>query len=248
VGVRALQARPTHRRLGRAAETLEIRDPLLRWASWFRTFAAPDIAALLRPELAASASAGALVGPLERRLEAYRHLDPARRMLIGDLLTYLPDNMLLRSDKVLMSASLEGRMPLLDYRIVERATSTPAAERSSIRTPKKLLRRATSDLVPREIATAPKRGFTVPVAAFLLSDEERPLQSLILSERALDRGIFDVEGLKRVASGRSQGPDHELKVFTLGALELWLRTNVDAVATEPPQSAATREEASALVF
>jgi asparagine synthase (glutamine-hydrolysing) len=169
-------------------------------------------------------------------------------MLIGDLLTYLPDNMLLRSDKVLMSASLEGRMPLLDYRIVERATSTPAAERSSIRTPKQLLRRATGDLVPGEIASAPKRGFTVPVARFLLSDDERPLQSLILSERALDRGIFDVEGLKRVASGRSREPDNELKVFTLGALELWLRTNVDAVATEPPQSAATREGSSALVF
>jgi asparagine synthase (glutamine-hydrolysing) len=247
-GVRVLRTRPTHRRLGRAAETLEIRDPLLRWASWFRTFASQELAGLLRPGLAPSASPEALVGPLERRLEAYRHLDPARRMLIGDLLTYLPDNMLLRSDKVLMSASLEGRMPLLDYRIVERATSTPAAERSSIRTPKQLLRRATGDLVPGEIASAPKRGFTVPVARFLLSDDERPLQSLILSERALDRGIFDVEGLKRVASGRSREPDNELKVFTLGALELWLRTNVDAVATEPPQSAATREGSSALVF
>ncbi len=169
-------------------------------------------------------------------------------MLIGDLMTYLPDNMLLRSDNVLMSASLEGRMPLLDYRVVERATATPAAERSSLRTPKALLRRATRDLVPSEVASAPKRGFTVPVARFVLSDEDRPLQRLVLSERALDRGIFDVEGLKRAVHG-NEGPDHELKVFTLGALELWLRTNVDAVASEPPQSAAAFDEGSrALAF
>jgi asparagine synthase (glutamine-hydrolysing) len=241
LGVRALRLRPSHRRLGRAAETLEIGDPLLRWASWFRTFAAPEIAELLRPELAASASASALVEPLRSRLEPYGRLDPARRMLIGDLLTYLPENMLLRSDKVLMSASLEGRMPLLDYRIVERATATPAAQRSSIRSPKALLRRATQDLVPEEIASAPKRGFTVPVARFLLSEEEQPLQKLILSERALDRGIFDVEGLKRVVRG-TQGSDHELKLFTLGALELFLRTNVDTVAIEPPQFTAVRDE------
>jgi asparagine synthase (glutamine-hydrolysing) len=159
-------------------------------------------------------------------------------MLVGDLLTYLPDNMLSRSDKVLMSSSLEGRMPLLDYRIVERVTSSPASARASLRTPKALLRRATADLVPGEIASAPKRGFPVPVARFVLEDERRPLQRLILSERALDRGIYNVGGLKRLVDGTTPEPDRELKVFTVGALELWLRTNVDAVTLDPPQSGA----------
>jgi asparagine synthase (glutamine-hydrolysing) len=233
LGVAALRARPSHRRLGRAAETLRIRDQVVRWASWFRTFDPAELRTLLHPTLARTATEDALVHPLRARLAQYGQLDPARRMLLGDVLTYLPDNMLLRSDKVLMGASLEGRMPLLDHRIVERAVATPAAERSSLRLPKALLRRATADLVPGEVASAPKRGFTVPVAGFLLHDESRPLQRLLLSERSLDRGIFDPGVLKQLVGGNG-GRDEELKVFSLAALELWLRTNVDNVTPHPP--------------
>ena len=235
LGVAALGTRPSHRRLGRAAETLRIRDQLVRWASWFRTFDPTEIRALLHPSLAQSASTAALVEPLRTQLAPYAHVDPGRRMLLGDVLTYLPDNMLLRSDKVLMGASLEGRMPLLDHRIVERAVATPAAKRSSLRRPKALLRRATADLVPAEVASAPKRGFTVPVARFLLQNDSRPLQRLILSERSLDRGLFDPGVLKRLVGGNG-GRDEELKVFSLAALELWLRTNVDAVTPHPPET------------
>jgi len=235
LGVAALGTRPSHRRLGRAAETLRIRDQLVRWASWFRTFDPTEIRALLHPTLAQSASTGALVEPLRTQLAPYAHVDPGRRMLLGDVLTYLPDNMLLRSDKVLMGASLEGRMPLLDHRIVERAVATPAAKRSSLRRPKALLRRATADLVPAEVASAPKRGFTVPVARFLLQNDSRPLQRLILSERSLDRGLFDPGVLKRLVGGNG-GRDEELKIFSLAALELWLRTNVDAVTPHPPET------------
>jgi asparagine synthase (glutamine-hydrolysing) len=235
LGVAALRARPSHRRLGRAAETLRIRDQLLRWASWFRTFDAAELRSLLHPTLAPTATDAALVEPLRAQLAPYAHLDTGRRMLLGDVLTYLPDNMLLRSDKVLMGASLEGRMPLLDHRIVERTVATPAAQRSSLRLPKALLRRATSDLVPAEVASAPKRGFTVPVARFLLQNDSRPLQRLVLSHRALDRGLFDPGVLKRLVGGNG-GRDEELKVFSLAALELWLRANVDDVTPHPPQT------------
>jgi asparagine synthase (glutamine-hydrolysing) len=235
LGVAALRARPSHRRLGRAAETLRIRNQLVRWASWFRTFDPSELHTLLHPTLAQSATVDALVEPLRARLAPYAHLDAGRRMLLGDLLTYLPDNMLLRSDKVLMGASLEGRMPLLDHRIVERAVATPAARRSSIRLPKALLRHATADLVPGEVAAAPKRGFTVPVARFLLQDDSQPLQRLVLSDRALDRGLFDTGVLKRLVGGNGER-DQELKVFSLAALELWLRTNVDDVTSHPPQT------------
>jgi len=51
-------------------------------------------------------------------------------MLVADLLTYLPDNMLLRADKVLMGASVEGRMPLVDAAIVERVARVPVSART----------------------------------------------------------------------------------------------------------------------
>jgi asparagine synthase (glutamine-hydrolysing) len=237
LGVRVLRSRPSHRRLDRALETLAVEDPTLRWASWFRSFSPSELTSLLRPELGGTATPDALLRPLRRLLTPFAAFDATRQMLIGDLLTYLPDNMLVRSDKVLMSASLEGRMPLLDYRIVERVTASSAADRASLRQPKALLRKAIADLVPQEIASAPKRGFPLPVARFILSDPNRPLQNLILSERALDRGLFRVDQLKNVVSGDA-GTSHELKLFTLASLELWLRTNVDAVSESPPEVSA----------
>src|SRR5439155_18852773 len=137
-GAGSLAARlPTHRRLGRAFETLAVREESSRWASWFRTFSAAELRDLLPSAPAYDAGA-----PLRRVLGPYADIDPQRRMLIGDLLTYLPDNMLLRGDKVLMAASVEGRTPLLDLRLVERLALSSARERAALTTGKRILRQA----------------------------------------------------------------------------------------------------------
>jgi asparagine synthase (glutamine-hydrolysing) len=232
---RIARSRPTHRRLGRAIETLAVRNPLLRWASWFRTFAPAELERILVPELHESASPERLTTPLRDHLQPYAESRAGDRLLLGDLLTYLPDNMLARGDKVLMAASVEGRMPLLDYRIVERAVALPISARAGLLSAKAVLRKAIAGLVPSEILRQPKRGFPVPVARFLLEDPTRSLQNLLLSERTLSRGLYQPNGLQRlVQADGSAGTDFELKLFTLGMLELWLRTNVDEVSLEPP--------------
>jgi asparagine synthase (glutamine-hydrolysing) len=229
--------RRSHRQLARAVETMTIRDPTVRWSSWFRTFSATELERLLVPHLARGATPGLLAAPLARLLAPYRHLEPGRRMLLGDLLTYLPDNMLLRSDKVLMGASVEGRAPLLDRRIVEAAGALPAAELTSFRSPKRILRRALEDLLPDEVKRAPKRGFPVPVAGMLAGPHSELPARLLLSERALDRGFFRPDVLRRLVEGRERATaDRERKLFVLISLELWLRTNVDAVTTSAPES------------
>ena len=102
--------RPSSRRWRRAVKTLSVPDPLLRWASWFRSHSPEELHRLLAPELRAERppSARRSLGDL---LRPYEKVDPGRRMLLGDLLTYLPDNMLLRGDKVLMGASSKGACP-----------------------------------------------------------------------------------------------------------------------------------------
>lgn len=228
--------RRTHRRLGRAAETLRIRDDLTRWASWFRSFSPDEARRLLAPPLAELASPERLLRPLAESLEPYRQLDPARRMLVGDFLTYLPDNMLLRGDKVLMAASVEGRVPLLDRALVERVHRVPASRRFGWRTGKALLRTAVADLLPPELRAAPKKGFPVPVARLLQGEGSRLVDRLLLSDRALERGLLDPDAVASLVRGDTPTTERELKVFTLMTLELWLRTNVDAVTLEPPAS------------
>ncbi|MGI8886636.1 MAG: asparagine synthase (glutamine-hydrolyzing) [Gaiellaceae bacterium] len=227
LAVRALSTRRSHRRLDRAIETMRIRDPLLRWASWFRTFSPAELGRLLDRRVPVEM----LTEPLRRALEPYSNLDPGRQMLVGDFLTYLPDNMLIRSDKVLMAASVEGRMPLLDHNVVERVANVPASARSGLREAKAVFRAAVRDLLPPELLNQPKRGFPVPVVSFLSSGPGNVLPSLVLSDRALDRGLVKHD---EVASIVARGED--LKLFTLASLELWLRANVDQVTAEPPSA------------
>ncbi len=253
-GVRLAGRRRSHRRLERAAETMSVRDPLLRWASWFRSFSPSELQRLLIPPLDRSAGDEALTRPLRTLLAPYTGLDAGRQMLVGDLLTYLPDNMLARGDKVLMGASIEGRMPLLDHRLVERVSKVPASGRSGILTGKAILRRAVADLVPRELEGQPKRGFPVPVS-HLLFEMSSEFSGLLLSERSLDRGLFDREELRKLVQGNDLPPaQRELKLFTLLSLELWLRANVDDLRLEPPRSfaelvddASTRRDAPSVV-
>jgi asparagine synthase (glutamine-hydrolysing) len=234
--VRVAARRRSYRRLERAAETIGVRDQLLRWAHWFRSFSPAELRLLLAPSLNRSAADEALTQPLRRVLAPYKTLDPGRQMLVGDLLTYLPDNMLARGDKVLMAASIEGRMPLLDYHLVERVCRVPASGRSSIVTGKAILRRAVADLVPPELRRQPKRGFPVPLTRLLLQDSGQ-LSGLLLSERCLDRGLFEPKELQHLFQGNTvSAPQRELQLFTLLSLELWLRANVDDVRLEPPRS------------
>ncbi len=227
LAVRALSTRRSHRRLDRAVETMRIRDPLLRWASWFRTFSPAEVERMLGRRI----SAETLTEPLRRALEPYADLDPGRQMLVGDFLTYLPDNMLLRSDKVLMAASVEGRMPLLDHNVVERVANVPASARSGLREAKAVFRAAVRDLLPPELLNQPKRGFPVPVVSFLSNGKGGALANLVLSERALDRGLVERDEVASILAG-----GEDLKLFTLASLELWLRANVDQVTAEPPSA------------
>jgi asparagine synthase (glutamine-hydrolysing) len=231
-----LQARsPSHRMLDRAFQTLEIRERTLRWASWFRSFVPTEIASLLVPELVELATPERLTEPLRSRLARYEDTDVCRRMLVGDLLTYLPDNMLLRGDKVTMAASLEARMPLLDRDLVETVCRAPISQRASWRTPKRLLREALADVIPATATKGPKRGFPVPIARFLVGGKEGLVDDLLLSDRFNDRGLFRANAVRGLVDGARAGePASEMKVFTLASLELWLRSNVDVVTVEPP--------------
>jgi asparagine synthase (glutamine-hydrolysing) len=114
------------------------------------------------------------------------HLDTIRRM---DLLQYLPDDLLVKTDRAAMSTGLECRSPLLDHRLVEFAFALP--DRALVRngTGKWLLRRMLRRYMPPQFVNRPKSGFAIPVADWLRG----PLQgwaSDLLATPSLDRAGF----------------------------------------------------------
>jgi asparagine synthase (glutamine-hydrolysing) len=234
--VRIASARRTHRQLSRAAETLSIREPLVRWVSWFRTIEPTVLDRILTPEVRDGPVVERLASRLSEMLRPYVGVDAGRRMLLADFFTYLPDNMLLRSDKVLMGGSLEGRMPLLDVEVLRRATAAPAGSRASVLQPKRVLRRATASIVPNELRGGPKRGFPVPIEQFLVEDGRELVERLLLSERCLSRGIFRPDALRKAVAGTPDERVGAASLFVLTSLELWARANVDCVSTKPPDA------------
>jgi asparagine synthase (glutamine-hydrolysing) len=115
--------------------------------------------------------------------------DQVLRCQYVDAATYLPDDILVKLDRAAMAASLEGRVPLLDYRVVEHAWSLPREARMARGRGKILLRRVLARYVPEALFERPKMGFGVPVGEWLRG----PLRDWAAD--LIDPGAMKADGL-----------------------------------------------------
>jgi asparagine synthase (glutamine-hydrolysing) len=118
-------------------------------------------------------------------------------MMLVDQCTYLPDDILAKVDRASMAVSLETRVPLLDHELVAYAWSIPQALKLRDGRGKFLLRELLCRHVPRELVERPKRGFAVPMAAWLRGPL-RDWASALLDEARLTReGFLDAAAVAR---------------------------------------------------
>jgi len=124
--------------------------------------------------------------------------EPLQAMMYLDFAGYLPDDCLVKVDRASMAASLEVRCPLLDHRVVELAWALPLDHREGKRALKAVLER----YVPRPLFERPKRGFGVPVGAWLRG----PLRDW--AETMLDARRLAAEGFLEPAAVRALWDEH----------------------------------------
>jgi asparagine synthase (glutamine-hydrolysing) len=127
-------------------------------------------------------------------------------------------------DIATMAASLEGRSPMLDHRVAEFTASLPDSYRLGRWSTKSLLRDAYKDVLPEEVLRAPKRGFEVPLGAWL-QNELRPLVMDTLGAASSKvRGLLDGAFIDSLLRGDSLGERNRAAiVYSMLVLELWLR-------------------------
>jgi asparagine synthase (glutamine-hydrolysing) len=129
--------------------------------------------------------------------------DPLQAMMFLDLAGYLPDDCLVKVDRASMAASLEVRCPLLDHRAVELAWSLPLAYRVGDGGAKRVLKSVLERYLPRALFERPKRGFGVPIGAWLRGPL-RDWAETLLDERRLAR-----EGYLEPAATRALWQQHQ---------------------------------------
>jgi len=124
----------------------------------------------------------------------------------------------------LFAHGLEVRAPLLDRRVVELAFRIPAAMKQRGRTGKALLRDLARRRLPAPIASLPKRGFTVPVGAWIGGPYAGMYEDDVFSPGARVRGLIDTDHLAGLFRDHHAGrADHSYVLWAIWVLERWLR-------------------------
>lgn len=137
----------------------------------------------------------------------------------------LPEMLLMRVDKMLMAASVEGREPFLDHRLVELALALPLGHKQDARRGKVLLRDAVAGLLPEEIVQRPKQGFSTPVSEWLRGRFGAEARALIdRSELVRESGLIDPAGVTALWRRHQRGEDWSLPLWQLFSLVAWYGT------------------------
>ncbi len=148
--------------------------------------------------------------------------------LLADTMTYLPNDLLVKVDIASMAVSLEARSPFLDHHVIEFAASLPEGLKLRGLTTKYLLKRVLKRLVPVENLERPKMGFGVPIGYWLRGEMQPFLRETLLSEKALARGLFRPEAVRRLIELHTRGErDYAHQLWTLLMLELWFERFID---------------------
>ena len=150
--------------------------------------------------------------------------DPVDRLLRADLLTYLPEDLLVKMDRATMANSLEARAPLLDHQLVEFVASLPTDRKITGSNTKVLLRAIAKELMPPEHVDRPKMGFGVPIGDWFRGDLGDRFEELALAPDSITRDYLDQSvGRELLDAHRSRREDNETRLWTWLMLEAWGR-------------------------
>jgi asparagine synthase (glutamine-hydrolysing) len=147
----------------------------------------------------------------------------AERMMLLDIASYLPDDILVKVDRAAMSTSLEVRSPLLDHRVVELALRLPVSLKVRDGTSKWVLRQVLARHVPPALTDRPKTGFGAPIARWLAGPLHDWAEALLAPDRLEREGFFRPDPIRTMweenVAGRRRWHNHLWPVLMFQA---WL--------------------------
>jgi asparagine synthase (glutamine-hydrolysing) len=171
---------------------------------------------------------------LSRLVSADEAEDFAALMMRLDLQTYLPGDILTKVDRTSMAVSLEARVPLLDFDLVDFALRIPGDLRVTAAESKRLFRRAIRGIVPDSVLSGPKRGFAMPLAQWFRGSLRHRIEALRSPPAAIEQ-FLNVQAVERLVTEHRIGRrDHSVLLWRLIVLNYWLAAFADGRLGRPP--------------
>lgn len=159
--------------------------------------------------------------PTQRLFKQSGDLPLLHQLLYVDTKTWLPDDLLVKADKMTMATSVELRVPLLDFQVLDFAASLPPHFKVQGRSTKRILKAALRDSVPPAILRRKKVGFPVPYDRWLRNELKEFVFETILDKSSALSAYFSDKGLLQLLQTHQRGEGGSQEVFSLLVLELW---------------------------
>jgi asparagine synthase (glutamine-hydrolysing) len=177
---------------------------------------------LLRADVGAEVPAGHLADRMQRHFAG--NGNGLNAVLRADAQEWLPDDLLMKVDKMTMLASLEARVPFLDYRIVEMVSGFPPEWKYRSGRSKVLLKAAAEPILPVGIVHRQKHGFMPPVREWLRGSLKSFMEEHLLDPAALSNEWIDPRASRDLVRRYLAGEDTlYLPIWELLCFEVWLR-------------------------
>jgi asparagine synthase (glutamine-hydrolysing) len=156
------------------------------------------------------------------------------KTLFVDVMSYLPEDLLVKVDIASMANSLEARSPFLDHELMEFAASLPSNLKLRGLETKYLLKHNISKYLPQEILQRKKMGFGVPLDVWFRKELKEMAYDVLLDKKCTERGYFEREAIQRMLDEHvSEKYDHSYRIWALLFLELWHKMFIDGTIEKP---------------
>jgi len=211
------------------------RDHAGRYIDSIRFFSADDKAALLSADVRRRLDGTDAEAALAKHFAPYAHLPWASQMMHFDADTYLPEDVLVKVDRMSMAHSIESRVPLLDNEVVAFASTLPSHYKLKNGRRKHILKQLAATLLPQDLVDRRKQGFGVPLGVWFRGNLRELFADTLLSPRNLSRGYFQAPFVRRLVNDHLSGrADHTLRLWQLVIFERWHAHYLDQTGSALP--------------
>jgi asparagine synthase (glutamine-hydrolysing) len=214
------------------------RDNPGRYLDLLSFFSVDDKVALFTPDLRAAVAGGNPETRLARHFQRYAHLPWPSQMMHFDADTYLPEDVLVKVDRMSMAHSIESRVPLLDNEVVAFASTLPAHFKLKEGRRKHVLKEVAATWLPRDLVDRRKQGFGVPLSVWFRGNLRELFADTLLASSSLSRGYFQPAFVRRLVDEHLSGRrDHSLRLWQLVVFERWHAHYLDRTSRIMPLGA-----------